>query len=117
MNLSKTAATLIAFLAFAVGCVVGGAVVGSSKYSKAAEAAVEFKEEIDQLKATYGNKVHEVFTLMLDKKVVEILKNVDSETLGNELTVQGKEVVQEAGKTAKQALEEIRERMKKKGKQ
>src|SRR3989338_4728426 len=114
MNYSKAAVTIIAVLAFGIGCTVGAVVVGSSKYSKAAEAAVEFKEEIDQLKATYGERVHEVFTLMLDKKVVEILQNVDSETLGDELTEQGREVVQEAGKTAQEALGRLRERMKEK---
>lgn len=116
MNFSRAAVTAIALVAFAIGCAVGGLVVASSRYSKAAEAAVEFKEDIDQLKAAYGERVHEIFTLMLDKKVVEVLQEVDSKTLGKEMTVQGREVVKEAGKTAAEALKELRERMKKKEK-
>jgi|TARA_B100001971_G_C17896887_1_gene385941 hypothetical protein len=78
---SLLALGLAVVVAVVLGAVSGAAYVADSKVANVADTVLEFQTEVDSLKAVYGDKVGAIFDLVLDEKVVELLKDVDSKTL------------------------------------
>lgn len=108
---STTQLIAISLACLLLGSVIGGLVIGYSKFSKGIDVMVDVKDKADAVEERYGSQLQETADGVFDKST-EAVGSVGADELGREITEVGKDVIREGGETAKSFLKSWQDKAK-----